>query len=218
MKPYFIKTPYLLKKCYAKRVWDIHNEPNSLYLTFDDGPTPGVTDWVMETLSEYGAKATFFCIGKNIEKHPELFQRIAKEGHSIGNHTNNHLNGWDTNTENYFSNLKKAEKHIMCNLSQEVEVNFHQKKLFRPPYGKMTSKQAKEAMDIGYKIIMWDVLSADFDQDLSPEQCSKNVINNAKDGSIIIFHDSIKAEKNMKEALVQTLNFFKNKNFAFRAI
>lgn len=219
MKSYFVKTPTLLKKIYHKRLWDIKNsEEKTVYLTFDDGPTPGVTPWVLEQLKQYNAKATFFCIGKNIKQHPQLFQRLFKEGHSIGNHTNNHMEGWKTPLEKYLKNIQKAEKHILNNLPENDKEIFKNKKLFRPPYGKMTSKQAKEVLKQGYEIVMWDVISADFDQTISTEKCTQNVLKNSKSGSIIIFHDSLKAETNLKIALPATLKFLKSKNYRFKAI
>lgn len=218
MKPYFIKTPFLLKKCYPKRIWDIKQHPQTIYLTFDDGPILGVTDWVLDELKKYNAKATFFCIGKNIKKNPKLFQRIVTEGHSIGNHTNNHMNGWETKPEKYLQNIKKAEKQIQEHLPEGFQEKYVSKKSFRPPYGKMTSKQAKKVLEKGYKIVMWDILSADFDQNNSEEKCISNVLDNAKSGSIIIFHDSKKAEKNMKAALSATLEFFKSEKVQFKAI
>lgn len=218
MKPYFVKTPFFLKKIYPKRLWDIQTGEQNMYLTFDDGPTAEVTPWILETLKKYNAKATFFCIGKNVKKEPELFRQILKDGHEIGNHTNNHLNGWQTSLGKYIANTEKAEKRILKVLP-EGQKNLHRnKKLFRPPYGRMTSAQAKNLMKLGYEIVMWDVLSADYDQKISPEQCSRNVLKSARAGSIIIFHDSLKAEKNMKVALIETLEFFKNKKFSFKSI
>ena len=212
MKPYFIKTPLVLKKIFTKRLWDIQDVPNAVYLTFDDGPTPEVTPWVLEQLKKYDAKATFFCIGKNVKKHSDLFRQIIEAGHKIGNHTNNHMNGWQTPTAKYLKNIQKAETTIQVNWPKDKLDEFSRKKLFRPPYGKMKFSQAKEVLKKGYQIVMWDVLSADFDNSISPEKCTSNVLNNVANGSIIIFHDSLKAEKNLKHALPATLEFLKKKN------
>jgi peptidoglycan-N-acetylglucosamine deacetylase len=207
MKFYWIKTHSIIKKIYSNYVWDIPNNDKIVYLTFDDGPTPEITDWVLNQLKIFDAKATFFCIGNNIEKHPEILKRIINENHSVGNHTFNHLNGWKTETNNYIDNIKlKAE----C---------YKQKsKLFRPPYGKIKKTQAKILQKLGYKIIMWDVLSADFDQQITPEKCLQNVIANVKSGSIIVFHDSVKAYKNLEYALPRTLQFLKENGFKSEVI
>ena len=146
MKPYLVKTPKFVHRLFPKRVWAFPNSKNSIYLTFDDGPIPEVTLWVIQVLKQYKAKATFFCIGDNVNKHPEVFQQVIEEGHSIGNHTFNHLNGWKTKTEDYINNCKKCEHTL--NLvqddkstirNQESEIN----NLFRPPFGKLTLKQSK---------------------------------------------------------------------------
>jgi len=184
----------------------------TVYLTFDDGPTPEITEWTLNKLKQFNAKATFFCIGKNVKNHPEVFQQIIDEGHSIGNHTNNHLNGWKTKKEDYLNNVSIAEKTIQQFTSSTT------KRLFRPPYGKIKRKQSLELLKRGYKIIMWDVLSADFDQSISKEKCLKNVLDNIDNGSIIIFHDSVKAEINMKYALPKALEVLSKKGYEFKAI
>jgi peptidoglycan/xylan/chitin deacetylase (PgdA/CDA1 family) len=208
MSFYWVKTNALIKKVFSKYCWDIPNDEKKIYLTFDDGPTPQVTDWVLAELKKYNAKATFFCIGKNIDSNPELFQKIKNENHSIGNHTMNHVNGWKSDTYDYIGNVKKcaeilSQKYISKSL------------LFRPPYGKIKKKQSKILRQLGYKIVMWDVLSADFDQTISPEECLKNVIKNVRSGSVIVFHDSIKASQNLKFALPRALHFLKEKGFVF---
>ena len=150
----------------------------------------------------------FFCIGENIDKHPEIFHKVIKEGHSIGNHTFNHLNGWKTATEAYKENVRLCEEVI------EKAVDYNLKsKIFRPPYGKLKTAQSKAIRKLGCKIIMWDVLSADFDPTLSKEKCLDNVLSNVKPGSIIVFHDSIKAFKNLEYVLPKTLAFLKENNF-----
>lgn len=152
-----------------------------IYLTFDDGPHPVATPFVLDTLKKYNAKATFFCIGKNVAQHPDIYKRILLEGHTTGNHTHNHLNGSKNSNEEYIANIKEAKKYIDSNL-------------FRPPYGRITGFQVK-LLNRAFNIIMWDVLSADFDIHLSPEKCSRNVIKSAREGSIVVFHDSEKAFK-----------------------
>ena len=211
MKYYWIKTNSFIKKIFSKYIWDIPNTENKIYLTFDDGPIPEITEWVLEELKKYNAKATFFCIGDNIEKHPEIFKKVIHEGHAIGNHTFNHLNGWETTTENYIQNVKLAE-------TANRKLNTVNCNLFRPPYGKIKSSQSNRLIQLGYKIIMWDVLSADFDPTISPEKCLKNVIPNVESGSIIVFHDSLKASPNLKYTLPRTLEFLSKKGFVFDAI
>lgn len=213
MNLYWIKTSALIKRFYNKYIWDIPNEKNQVFLTFDDGPTPEITNWTLQQLKEYNAKATFFCIGDNIKKHPELFLKILQEGHIIGNHTFNHLNGWKTKTEDYIENSKLCEVQI-----QKLSNSKNQSKLFRPPYGKIKKSQSKQLLQMGYKIIMWDVLSADFDSNSTPEKCLNNVLKNVKSGSIIVFHDSQKSFKNLKEVLPKTLSFLKQNGFVCEVI
>lgn len=205
MKLYWIKTNSFIKKVFKNYTWDIPNEENKVYLTFDDGPTPEITEWVLEELKKNQAKATFFCIGKNIKNNPNLFQKVIDGGNAVGNHTFNHLKGWETNTKEYIDNIS------LC----ESEIKNQKSKIFRPPYGKIKHIQSKELRKLGYKIIMWDVLSADFDQTITPEKCLKNVLQNVVSGSIIVFHDSIKAEKNLRYALPKTLEVLKNRGFKF---
>ena len=186
---------------------------NKIALTFDDGPDKVKTPLVLEILDKYNVPATFFCIGKNIEKQPRLFDKLISEGHAIGNHTFNHLKGWDTPTETYLENVE------WCNLEiQKFENLNSESKLFRPPYGKIKSSQSKILRQLGYKIIMWDVLSADFDQTISPEQCLKNVLEKAESGSIIVFHDSVKAFPNLEYTLPKALAFLEKKGFVFDVI
>lgn len=213
MSFYWIKTKSFIKRLFSNYVWDLPNTQNKIYLTFDDGPTPEITEWVLEELKKHNVKATFFCIGNNIQKHPELFQKIINEGHVIGNHTYDHMNGWKTETKTYLENISLCDKQI-----QKFSIENLQSKIFRPPYGKIKTAQAKIVRRLGYKIIMWDVLSADFDQTITPEKCLENVISNVKSGSVIVFHDSIKASHNLKYALPETLNFLKEKGFLFDVI
>jgi peptidoglycan-N-acetylglucosamine deacetylase len=188
---------------------------NKIYLTFDDGPTPEITEWVLLELKKHQAKATFFCIGKNIKNHNDIFMKTIAEGHSIGNHTYNHLNGWKTATEDYLDNIDSCKSEIK-NLNSEI-CNL-QPSLFRPPYGKIKKAQSKKLRKLGSKIIMWDVLSADFDQSISPEKCLENVLQNVQSGSIIVFHDSVKAFKNLEYTLPRSLEILKQRGFVFEVI
>ena len=201
---FLAKIPTIIKKYYPKLVWDLPNAENKIYLTFDDGPVPEVTEWVLDLLKEYNIKATFFCIGDNVVKHPEIYKRILTEGHAVGNHTFNHLNGWKTSGGQYIKNV------IAC---QDVVDS----KLFRPPYGRIKKSQLNK-LSLRYKIVMWDVLSGDFDQNLTPKKCYKNVIENTVPGSIIVFHDSLKAEGNLKYALPKSIEHLLAKGFVFEVL
>lgn len=205
MKLYFIKTPNWLKRLFSKQIWCFDTTEEILYLTFDDGPTPEITTWVLDQLKQYNAQATFFCIGNNIQKHPELFQTIQTAGHAVGNHTYNHDNGWKTGTTSYLSSIAKTKKLTQSNL-------------FRPPYGKIKPIQTNKLIALGYKIIMWDVLSADFDTTITPSNCLENVLKNTAKGSIIVFHDSIKARENLKYTLPKVLAYFSKRGWRFECI
>jgi peptidoglycan/xylan/chitin deacetylase (PgdA/CDA1 family) len=211
MKLHWVKTHRTIKKIFSNYVWDIPNTENNVYLTFDDGPTPEITQWTLNHLKNYNAKATFFCIGDNIRKHPEVFKELLKDGHSIGNHTFNHLNGWKTNTKEYIENTKLFE--------EEYSKLTHEKcTLFRPPYGKIKPSQSKILRKMNYKIIMWDVLSVDFDAAITPEQCLENVLQNISAGSIIVFHDSEKAWERLEYTLPKVLEHFKLRGFVFESL
>ncbi|MCG7500906.1 polysaccharide deacetylase family protein [Tenacibaculum sp. Mcav3-52] len=208
MRLYFIKTPRILKRLFAKYTWSFFSTQKEIFLTFDDGPIPKVTEFVLDQLHLFNAKATFFCIGDNIRKYPAVFSRIVNEGHSVGNHTFNHLNGWKNSNTTYINNINKCENLLS-----------HQKtKLFRPPYGKIKRKQAKQLLANGYKIIMWDVLSADFDPTITKEKCLQNVLRNVENGSIIVFHDSIKASDKLYYVLPKVLEEFSLQGYKFKAI
>jgi len=209
MRCYPVKITQIIKSIFNKWIWSFDTETKDVYITFDDGPVPEITPWVVEQLKKHNAKATFFCIADNIQKHPNIYKLLQKEGHRIGNHTYNHLKGWNTNKEAYIQNTLKAE----CFLDQNK-----QSKLFRPPYGRITNSQSKALRSLGYKIIMWDVLSADFDKNLTAKDCIKNVLNNIKNGSIVVFHDSYKAYPRLKEALPKILDELNNRGFIFKTI
>jgi peptidoglycan/xylan/chitin deacetylase (PgdA/CDA1 family) len=214
MKFYWVKTHWLIKKLFSGFTWHFPTSKKIVYLTFDDGPTPEVTTWTLKILKSYNAKATFFCIGENITRHPNLYKELQRQGHSVGNHTFNHLNGWHSTTKTYLENVAKTE-NIMTDFSLK---DAFRAPLFRPPYGKLRPKQSRLLQEKGYKIIMWDVLSADFDTEISPKQCAENVLKNIQPGSIIIFHDSIKAFKNLTYALPQTLGFLQKNGYEMKAI
>lgn len=211
MKPYLVSAPKFVQWLFPKRIWHLPNTQNSVYLTFDDGPIREVTPWVLDLLQEYKAKATFFCIGENIARHPALFLRILQEGHSIGNHTQHHLRSTKTNAKTYLENISQATEQA----KRTAGVDFQ---YFRPPYGKLSTSKALKIIKKGYKIVMWDTLSADFDMNISEEKCLKNVVNNLQVGSIVVFHDSLKAEKNLRYALPRTLEFIKQKGWNARAM
>ena len=208
---YFVKAPWWLRKLYASLIWKIRTKEKVLYLTFDDGPHETATPFILDELKKYGAKATFFCIGKNVANLPSIYKRILEEGHNTGNHTYNHLNGWKTDDTTYINNIIKAAELIKSNL-------------FRPPYGRIKKFQSKLLMRKGdashplFKIIMWDVLSGDFDIKLSPQKCLNNVLKNATAGSIIVFHDSAKAWSCMSYALPKVLEHFSKDGFVFKAV
>ncbi|WP_396157830.1 polysaccharide deacetylase family protein [Flavobacterium sp.] len=203
---FWVKTNYFIKKIFSNYVWDIANNENKVFITFDDGPTPEITEWTLDQLKKYNAKATYFCIGNNIEKHPKIFEKVFADGHSIGNHTFNHLRGWKTATKKYSNNVLLCQSEIANHTSQITN-------LFRPPYGKIKPSQSKKLRALGYKIIMWDIISYDFDAETSKEKCLNNVLKNIKSGSIIVFHDSLKAERNLKYVLPKTLEFLEEKGF-----
>ncbi len=211
MKWYWIKTNKLVKKLFPNFIWAIPTKEKKVYLTFDDGPTPEITHWVLAQLRQNQAKATFFCIGNNVRKHPDICQALIEDGHQIGNHTYDHLNGWKTNTTDYLNNV---------NLCREIIADIRGEKmpLFRPPYGKIRNKQAAALLDQGYRIIMWDVLSADFDKNISPEKCLQNLTKNVTSGSIVVFHDSLKSFKNLEYALPRFLNFLNENNYVCEVI
>ncbi|MDE3183716.1 MAG: polysaccharide deacetylase family protein [Bacteroidota bacterium] len=201
---YLKKTPWFFKKFYQGRTWNIPTDEKILYLTFDDGPHPEATPFVLEQLKKFNAKATFFCVGKNVAENFSVYEQIIAEGHKVGNHTYSHLNGWKTDDKIYIEDIAKAAKIIDSDL-------------FRPPYGKITKFQMKAigGEKLHLKTIMWDVLSGDFDQSVNGENCYLNVINNAKPGSIVVFHDSLKSFTTLKEALPRVLKYYTEKEYRF---
>ncbi len=208
---YLVKTPWWLKALYPQLTWHIETSEKIIYLTFDDGPHPEATPFVLDVLNQYRAKATFFCIGKNVKKHPSIYQEIIANQHAVGNHTQHHLNGWQTDTYTYVKDILWA-------------ANFIQSNLFRPPYGRITKSQIKEITIPPYinaqtfSPIMWSVLSGDFDISLSNEKCLDNVLKNTTSGSIVVFHDSEKAFQKLQYALPKMLEHFSNLDYQFHAI
>lgn len=216
MRFYFTKTPRILKLLFSRYTWCFASNKKEIYLTFDDGPIPEVTEFVLSQLKKHNAKATFFCIGDNIKKHPTIFHQIINDGHSVGNHTFNHLNGWKTNNASYIENTELCENIILNQFKKPEKLKVV--KLFRPPYGKLKKSQSIQLIKKRYKIIMWDVLSADFDTSITKEKCLKNVLKNTKNGSIIVFHDSIKASEKLYYTLPKVLEEFTKKGYRFKAI
>lgn len=206
---YFVRTPWWLKKIYPSYIWHIKTREKVIYLTFDDGPHEQATPFVLDELKKYNATASFFCVGKNVKDHPAIYNRILEEGHATGNHTHNHLNGWKTSDKEYLQNIAEAATYI-------------DSALFRPPYGKIKTFQAKNIKAAmkkeAAKIIMWDVLSGDFDTTITNEECLQNVVMNTGKGSIVVFHDSEKAFPLLKYTLPRTLDFFANRGFRFEKL
>ena len=204
---YFVKTPWLLKKLYPDCEWQISSGEKNIYLTFDDGPHEEATPFVLNELKKYNAKATFFCIGKNVKENFEIYKQIISEGHKPANHTYNHINGWKTSDREYLEDVRLAANIIDSNL-------------FRPPYGRITTFQIKalKGEKLNLKTIMWTVLSGDFDEKVTPENCYLNVIKNTTPGSIIVFHDSLKALPRLQHTLPLILEYFSAKGFRFKVI
>lgn len=212
MRSYLVKTPRLVQKFFHQYSWRIKTNDKEIYLTFDDGPVPEFTPWVLEVLKKYNAKATFFCVGENIKKYPQIYEQVLEGGHSIGNHTFNHLQGWKTPTRKYVKNILKADSYL-----QDATVS-KGKKLFRPPHGRIRPEQAKILRKKGYRIIMWDVLSGDFDQSLDKKLCLERTLKHIGNGSIVVFHDSVKSFKNLDYVLPKVLEHFTVKGFEFKSL
>lgn len=201
---YLVKTPRLVQTLLPAYLWRFPTAEKIIYLTFDDGPIPEVTPWVLEVLRQYGAKATFFCVGENVQRYPDIFHQLCAEGHSVGNHTYNHLNGCKTAPVDYFKNIRRCKQVVNS-------------ALFRPPYGRMQPRQ-RVFLERHFRIVMWDVLSGDFDRSISPEQCLANVLDNAGPGSIVVLHDSIKAEPRLRYALPRILEYYTRRGYRFEGV
>lgn len=219
------KTNFLMRALYPNFIWRIPTEKKEIFLTFDDGPIPEITEFVLEELDKYKAKATFFCIGGNIEKYPDIFQKVVYQQHTIGNHTFNHVRGWDSEDEYYVDNFRKCENIIVeQSLKSDVENGGIEnrkskidKRKFRPPFGRIKRSQAKEILKT-HEIVMWDVLTGDYDQSLSKESVLSKALQHTEQGSIVLFHDSIKASKNMMYALPKFLEYFSERGYIFKSL
>lgn len=201
---FIVRPPEIITRLMPRVTWGFYGEHRKVFLSFDDGPTPDVTPWVLNCLKQYNAKATFFCLGRNVDHNPEIYQQIISEGHSVGNHTYSHLKGYGTRNQQYFDDI-------------EIAKNLISSELFRPPYGRILSSQITEIIK-NYKIIMWDVLSYDYNRRVSGDVIVKNVTTNVRSGSIIVFHDSAKARKNLYHALPKVLEFLSKEGFEMLAI
>jgi len=201
---YPVKTPKLVSRLMPQYLWRINSPEPVVYLTFDDGPIPGLTPWVLDTLAQFEAKATFFCVGDNVRKHPDIYARLLAEGHRTGNHTFNHLNGLKTPAAQYIENVRTCAEYVDSSL-------------FRPPYGRLR-RGLRRALSADYQLVLWDVLSGDFDRALSPEKCLAGVLKHTEPGSIIVFHDSLKAEPNLRYTLPRALEAFRQKGWRFEAL
>ena len=201
---YLVKTPPIIKTIFSEYIWSVPTEKKEIFLTFDDGPVPNVTPFVLDVLADFNAKATFFCVGENVNKHPKLYKRILIEGHTTGNHTYNHLNGWLTDKEKYLSNVATCDTVVSS-------------PLFRPPYGKMRPGQSFTLRE-DKTIIMWDILSGDFDSSISAEKCLENVLTNYEPGSIIVFHDSLKSNEKLQYVLPKVMAELQNNGYIFSGL
>ncbi len=206
---FFHRTPWFIQKVYPTLTWRKPTNDRVLYLTFDDGPIQGLTESILDTLEKCDVKATFFCVGQNLVNNNEIAQRAISEGHQLANHTYNHFDGWKTANESYYENINLCTDELLS-LGQT-------KLLFRPPYGKITRNQIVEVSK-KYDIIMWDVLTGDYSSKVTPEECLKNSIKTARRGSIVLFHDNVKAEKNVTYALPRFLEYFLDKDYQFKLV
>jgi peptidoglycan-N-acetylglucosamine deacetylase len=202
---YWVTANRLLKFCYPAWRWEVPGASNKIYLSFDDGPHPIATPFVLDQLALYKAKASFFCIGKNVLDQPDLYTRIIAEGHSVGNHTMHHKNAWHTDSATYLHDISAAENCISS-------------RLFRPPYGKLRKSQGRALINAGWEIVMWTVLSGDFDTQKTPSDCWENVRKHTRPGAIVLFHDSEKAWPRMKEVLPKTLDYFSSEGYTFEQL
>lgn len=228
----FIEQPNkLLKKLYPSALWRMDPDEKAIYLTFDDGPIPEVTPWVLDKLDQFDVKATFFMVGDNVHKHPDIFRMVVERGHGIGNHTMHHIKFFDRNSLRYMADVREMEQMVNDNLtvSQEDENYelfnsqlsiFNSKKLFRPPHGFLNHYQYEKLKWAGYKIVMWDLVTRDYSYKLRPPQVLSNVLRYTRNGSIITFHDSLRSwnRGNLQYALSHALWFFKEEGYQFKLL
>lgn len=202
----FVERPLLILKWFYKgATWRLRRHGEKvIYLTFDDGPTPENTRRILDILRRYDVKATFFCVGENVMKYPETFDQIKAEGHAVGNHTFNHVSGWNSSTRYYVRQVEKADAYIHS-------------KLFRPPYGHLMPRQLKE-LKSKYRIVLWDVITRDYNPRLSPAHVMRIVHWYSRNGSIVVFHDNVKAAKNCLEVLPKAIEFYRRKGYTFRTL
>jgi peptidoglycan/xylan/chitin deacetylase (PgdA/CDA1 family) len=203
---YLVKTPRVIQKLFPNFHWRMPVIPErpTIYFTFDDGPIPQLTPWVLEQLAAFDARATFFCVGNNVRRNPDVVRQIQAAGHVIGSHTTHHLDGWKTDNVPYFHDVRHCARQLKT-------------RLFRPPYGRLKPSQA-QFLQRHYEVVMWDVLSGDFDPELTPEDCYDNVVDNARDGSIVVFHDSLKAEANLRAILPRLLSYYAERGYSFASL
>ena len=213
---YWIKTPWFLKKIFRNYTWDKSEGAKKVYLTFDDGPIPEITEWIIDLLKSHEVKATFFCVGDNIQKYPDVFDRLLSDGHCVGNHTFNHDKGWETDNGVYAESINRTQ--VLIDQIKSSKGLDSRNKIFRPPYGKLVPAQSDEIRSNGYEIVMWDILSADFDLDVSSKKCLRNVISNTSDGSIVVFHDNVKSFKTIQYVLPRYLKFLKKRGYELATI
>jgi len=207
----FFRTPFFLPRFYPSLLWRVPTQDKVIYLTFDDGPIPGPTEFVLNELNKYQARATFFCIGDNVQKHPSVFYKIQEQGHAVGNHTYHHLKGWATPLKKYIDDIEQCESLLAHPQSGHTE------KLFRPPYGRITSAQI-DALKKKYKIVMWDVLTHDYVKNISRKSCLTGSIKATRPGSVVVFHDSLKAERNLTYVLPLFLSHFSELGYRFASL
>jgi peptidoglycan/xylan/chitin deacetylase (PgdA/CDA1 family) len=205
----YYKVSSFIQRYFYRYLWRMTPSENAIYLTFDDGPNDIVTPQVLEILSNQNVPATFFCVGENIQKYPTIVERIVSEGHSIGNHTHNHIKGWNCPSKEYLLNVEKAQFAIQP---------FANTTLFRPPYGRISKKQGTELIQLGFKIVMWDILSYDYNKHIHIENCIKNISKKTRNGSIIVFHDSLKAQAQLLQILPIYIENMIQKGFIFKTL
>lgn len=199
------KVPNWIRRLKSDRIWDFSASESNIYLTFDDGPQEEITEWVLDLLKKENIHASFFCVGNNVEKHPEIYSRILQEGHSVGNHTYSHRNAWKTKKKDYLKDIVRANGSIQTNL-------------FRPPYGKISGTLTKEINDLGLEVVMWSLLSYDFENDLDVEKQIEKIKDRMEPGDVIVFHDSVKASENLKKMLPSIIKHVKDQDWSFQRI